>query len=705
MTLVGHALTRLPRVPRGTAQRGRLLGLAASVGVLSGLAARLLEFGLHHGSEHFIGRYTHLGQANVLTFRWEMILLPAFGGLLSGLLVRWLCPGSTGHGTNVLVRAFHRHGGVLPLRAPSVKAAASIGVISCGGSAGPEGPIAALGAAIGSFLGRFLPLTPRERRTLLIAGCGAGVGAIFQCPLGGALFAAGILYRDPDIETDAFVPAFVASVVGYSVYMLFPGYGAHLLSNADALRFTTPLELIPCLLLGAVCGGLCIVFHTCLRVVERLVVPRVPLPSFAIPALGGLATGLLACLVPQVMDGQYRFVQNALDGQLLGGFASRSWWWWATLFAVVAVAKCVATAFTVGSGAAGGVLGPSVFIGGVAGAFVGALSAAVGADAFTADVENLRGALIPLGMAGVLSATMRAPLASLVMVTEMTGSFGLIVPAMLVCSSAYLVGRRWGLNDEQLQSSADSPAHAGDAIVHMLESWRVGDLVQPHWAETVTPDATLGEMVKLIRPGTRPVFAVVDRGRIVGLISVPDIERIMDEPGISNAVIAADMMTEDLRTVDEDDDVYHALTLMSRDNHIVAPVVSRDATRRFRGMLTRASVYEAVRRRVDEMRDHLLAEHTGLAGIEHEEKLDQLVLGVSTAKRENVQRLLVPLQAVGKSLRESNFRRDFGVQVIAVEQPDGTLQCPPDPDAPLRTSQRLVAIVSEAGVSDASVHE
>lgn len=680
-------------MPRSFARWGRLLGVAALVGVCVGLAAAGLEEGLVFGSGLLVGRFTHLGETHVFNFRWGLLLLPAAGGLASGLLLHWLCPRATGHGTDLLVRAFHRQGGSLPLRGPAVKAVASIGVISCGGSAGPEGPIAALGAALGSSIARLLSLTPRERRLLLVAGCGAGVGAIFRCPLGGALFAASILYREPDFETEAIVPAFVASVLGYSTYMSFHGYGEHMLAAADTLVFYSPRELVPCLILGPICALLCLVFRWCMRFVEHTVVPRLKGPVWFAPALGGLATGLVACALPQVMDGQYAFINNAMKGEMFTEAVS-SWWYWAALFGAVALAKCVATALTVGSGASGGLLGPAVFLGGVAGAFVGAVVEAVGPGMFTADPENLRRSLIPLGMAGVLAAGMRAPLASLVMVTEMTGSYGLMVPLMLVCVSSYVLGRRWGLNDEQVRGTAESPAHAGDAIVHLLENWRVQDLMRPNWEETVQPDTTLRELIERAKPGTRPVFAVTDRGRIVGLISLPDIERIMDEPGISEAIIAADLMSGDLNPVHPDDDVYSVLTLMARDNHIVMPVVARGGEPKFLGMLTRADVYAAVRRRMDEMRDQLLVDHEGLSVIEHEEQLHQLVMGVAAPKPENIQRLLVPLQAVGKSLREADFRRQFGVQVIAVEQPDGSIICPPDPDLPLETKQRLVAIVT-----------
>jgi K+/H+ antiporter YhaU regulatory subunit KhtT len=132
---------------------------------------------------------------------------------------------------------------------------------------------------------------------------------------------------------------------------------------------------------------------------------------------------------------------------------------------------------------------------------------------------------------------------------------------------------------------------------------------------------------------------------------------------------------------------------MARENHLVMPVISRGQPPRFLGMLSRTHIYEAVQQRIDQMRGLLLSEHEGLAAIDQEDQLHQLVMGVPAPKKEVVQRLLVPLEALGRSLRESDFRRQFGIQVVALEQPDGTLQCPPDPDTPLRPDHRLVAIV------------
>jgi len=681
-------------LPRPIARFSRVLAIASGVGVLAGLAAAALEYGLHLGSEHLIGRFTDLGEAHTLSFRIELVLLPAMGGLAAGLLVYWLNPRIIRHGTDLFIHAFHQQRGELAVRGPAVNAAVAVGVISTGGSAGPEGPVAALGAAIGSFVGKIFVLTPRERRVMLIAGCSAGIGAIFRCPLGGALFAASVLYRESDFETDAIAPACFSSVVGYSVYMSFWGYGHYLLRDAETLVFLSPLELIPYLILGITCGLMCFVFRSCLRVVNRLVFQKCRIPLWLAPGLGGLATGLIACLFPQVMDGQYVFIENAMTGNFANRFEIHSWYWWGALFGAVTLAKCVATGFTIGSGAPGGILGPSVFIGGALGACVGAMVVALAPNAFTNDPENLRRALIPVGMAGFLSASMRTPLASLVMVTEMTGSYGLIVPLMLVCMSAYIVGRRWGLSTEQLRRAPESPAHAGDLIVHILEAESVRQVIRKDWNQVVCPEASLRELIELAQPGTNPEFAVVADGQIIGMISLPDIKEVIEQPMVSDVIIASDIMNHNFPTVYPDDNLYHALTVMARSDHHAIPVIEHGTKNKFVGMHSRSDIYGAIGKRLDDMREHFLLEHEDLAAIQREEAIHHLITGVSLGKSENIQLLFIPIQAVGKSLRESNLLEEFGVRVIAIEQADGTIQFPPDMDSPLQTNQRLIAITS-----------
>jgi CIC family chloride channel protein len=535
-------------------QWARLFVLSVAVGVLAGGAAAAMEWALHHLIPHLVGRFTHLGGPRLFDFQIGILLLPVLGGIASAVFVQLLCPPHDVSGAEAVVRAFHHGGGDLPLRIPALRTIANVAVIASGGSTGPEGPIAALGAAMGSTLAGANRMTARERRLFLLAGCAAGVSAMFQCPLGGALFATTINYREPENEDEALMPAIVASVMGYATCMALIGYEHPLLSGAGKLAFTQPIELLAYVLLALICTGVGIVFHHSLRFVASHPF-GLRLPRWLRPIVGGLGLGAIACAVPQVMDARYAFVQSTLDGTFL---KLHSWVGWAGLFALIIVAKCYATAFTIGTGNAGGTLGPTVFMGGMAGALTGVLLEGLFPGMFP---EGLRQALIPVGMAGLLAMTQRVPLAAAVMVLEITGSYGLIVPLIFVTVLAYVLGRRWGLNHEQLGSPADSPAHAGRPILNLLETLQVADIMA---LECRVPAAGPAAKAERGAPAFHPADTILD-----------------------------------------------ALALLQRHGLDAAPVVEHGECA---GTLTREAIYKVVRDRYVEERTQFLAEHGEVVG-------------------------------------------------------------------------------------------
>lgn len=668
----------------------RSIGLSALVGVLAGLAAIALMSSLHFFSDRWIGRFVALGSAELFRLRIEVLLLPALGGLLSGIVVQGILRSDKLNGTDAYAHAFHEQNGKLGIVDPGVRAAMSVGVIASGGSAGPEGPIAGLSAAIGSTVGEFFCLSPKDRRILLVAGCAGGVGAVFNCPLGGALFATSVLYKQAEFEGQALVSAFIASIVSYSTYMMFLGYDTFLAGNATQLRFGHPIELLPYAVLGVLSGLAAICYGVCMSLSERAFAHFTKVPAWLKPALGGLLAGAVACVVPQVVDGEYRFVKNALDGSLFGGPVTQ-WWDWVQLFALVVVAKCVATALTLRSGGAGGMLGPSVFIGGTVGAFAGALFQALAPAMFP---ETLRAAMIPAGIAGVIGASMRTPIAALVMAVEMTGSHGLVVPLMLVTTVAYLVGGRWGLVKTQLRNAAESPVHAGDALVQLLEKYSVQDVMEARWPYVVAPSAKLAELLAKIERGSWPYFVVLEGSQVRGMISITDLLLLKEEAPSSEWIIAADLMTTHLFVVRPHDSLYQALNLMQEHKLVALPVVQRiDGASAFVGMIARRAIYDLVRGDLDRLRKLMLQEHTGLAAIEEDAQRLHVLEDVPNAEERRVERIAVPSEVVGRSLRSANFRNTYHCEVIAIQTAQGEFVCPADPDRLLAKSDALLVML------------
>lgn len=686
---MSHPLpSRILRRPVG--RWGRTIVLSATVGTVAGLAAVALESALHVGTDLLIGRFAHLGGAGIWDWRWQLVAMPALGGLLSGVLVQLIARRPPGHGTDQMVHAFHHQDGKFPINGPTIRATAAVGVISFGGSAGPEGPIAALGAAIGSKVARLLHLTPRDRRVLLIAGCAAAVGALFQCPLGGALFATGILYREPEFEGSALVSSFIASVFGYSTYVALLGFGARVLSGTSNLSFQSPAELPVYVVLGFVCGITAAGFSRSVRFVENEVAPRLPLPLWLRPAVGGALTGLIACALPQVMDGRYEFIQGVFDASL---FATVSWNWpqWLLLFVALTVAKCVATALTVGTGAAGGVLGPCVVIGGTAGAAVGAALETIAPGTVP---PEMRQALIAVGMAGVLSGTMRTPLAAMVMVMEMTGSFGLIVPLMIVAMTAYMVGGRWGMVEAQVDSPADSPAHVGDALMHLLERHRAGDVMERDWPLRATPSTPLPALLDQVRDGVPPHIAVLEGERLVGMVSLPEMHHALAGEDLPPLVIAADVMKARPFALYPADTLYEAVNEFQQRDLDVLPVVSdrRGEEDRLVGVLTRGAVAQLVDQYTRETREHVLHEHGGFAALQEHDQLSRIVAGLPAESGGNVARVPVDDELVGQTLASLDFRRRRQAEVLAIRTGAGGFLCPPDPHRVLAADDSLLVL-------------
>lgn len=202
----------------------RLLLLCVLVGIASGAGALAFDHGLKLLDHYLLRQW--LFQLQPGASAWWLAVIPALGGALAGLLAWKLAPEAVGHGTDSVIRAFHKDRGQIRARVPIVKGICSILTIGTGGSAGKEGPITQIGAGCGSTLARVLGLSIPDRRILMMAGVAGGIGAIFKAPLGGALFAAEVLYRDPDFEHDAVIPGVISSVVAYSICTAVDGHGS-----------------------------------------------------------------------------------------------------------------------------------------------------------------------------------------------------------------------------------------------------------------------------------------------------------------------------------------------------------------------------------------------------------------------------------------------------------------------------------------------
>ncbi len=529
---------------------------------------------------------------------WLLLVVPAFGCWLSCLLCQWFAPEAAGHGTDAAIDAYHRRGGEIRARVPLLKAITSALTLGTGGSAGREGPIAQIGAGVGSALGHWLGLGPRGTRILLAAGMAGGVGAIFRAPFAGALFAAEILYRDADLEAEVVMPGFLASAAAYCVFCGWHGEFGTLFALGPGFVFADVRELLPYTVLALVLVPM-IAFYTRFFYGSERWFRRLPLPKPLVAALGGATCGGLAVLAwtltgdqqaLSIAGGGYGILQSTLDGELLGLAGAR-------LLFVVATLKVVATACTIAAGGSGGVFGPSMVIGGCVGGAVGLVGGELGLVANPATFAVV-------GMCGFFAGAAKTPISTIVLVTEMTGSYQLLLPAMWVCGCTFLCSRPFALYQKQVANRADSPAHAGEYQVALLERMTVADVFEPGGLAPVPIATPLGQIVQLLVESREDYFHVVDgSGRFVGVFSANDVRQFAFDREVYGLTIAGDLMTQQPVTVTPRDDLHTALEKFDLVRLDELPVVAADDPQRLLGRLRRRAINRAYTRRLQELRD------------------------------------------------------------------------------------------------------
>ena len=418
---------------------GKYFGQALLVGVFAGFVVvgfrYLIEFGY---------KWIFCGAGQCC--RWAFFGLPAVGALLGYLLIKRFDSLEHARGTDSAILAYHRRHGYVPPAVLPIKSVASVLTVASGGSAGYEGPVTLLGASCGSIIASWFGLSRRARRILMTAGISAGIAALFQAPLAGAIFGFEVLYSSSDVEYDCILPCFVASTVAYTIFAYFFGWGA-LFPMPAAVAYSNGLRLFPYFVLALVITFGVRFYISCFNSIERSF-GEMRCPGWIKVVLGGLVTGAIGFFIPPVLGTSYPVILQTLSAEAVGPFAG---------FFLLAIffAKTVATSFTVGSGGSGGVFAPAIVCGGALGGAVGMTFARL----LPASWGVHPAAFALVGMAGFLASAIRTPLTAIVMVAEISGNHQLLVPAMWVCGIAFWLNNGWTLYRSQVHSRESSPVH------------------------------------------------------------------------------------------------------------------------------------------------------------------------------------------------------------------------------------------------------
>ena len=380
-----------------------------------------------------------------------------------------------------------------------MKLVASALTIGSGGSGGREGPTAQISAGFGSLLARALNLSPADGRVAVSVGIGSGIGAIFKAPLGGAVLAAEIVYRD-DIEVEALLPAIVASVISYAVFGAFEGY-TPVFGYVHAHGITDPLQLLWFACIGILCGLVGLLYARGFYGISGLF-ERLPVTRYFRPAIGGLLVDTMALSVPQVLGTGYGWVQQSLGRARLLHMSL-------AIVVLLPFARIVATGVSIGSGGSGGIFGPGLVIG----AFIGAGSWRLLEP--IARVPHDPATFVIVGMMACFGGISRAPIAVMLMVAEMTGSLQVLAPAMLAVGLATLIVRRSDatIYRSQLRTRHDSPAHRLQFGLPLLSNVTVSEVMAP-LRVVLHVDQSVSEGLHQFREKRVPGGPVTDAGGV-----------------------------------------------------------------------------------------------------------------------------------------------------------------------------------------------
>jgi CIC family chloride channel protein len=604
--------------------QARLLGAAVLVGVVAGLGAIVfmlacqivVYFALNWGAGYHPAAPANEHPPSWLPeFQsdlqpWLLLLIPTIGGLISGVLVFTTAPEAEGHGTDAVIAAYHNPKGRIRYRVPIVKTIASALTIGSGGSGGREGPIAQIGAGFGVFLADVLRLRPAERRVLMAAGMGAGIAAIFRAPLAGALFAAEVMYFSPEFEPEVIMPAGLASVVSYCTFGLFFHDGWKPLFDTPNLTFDNPWQLGPYLLLALVMIALAMLYTRSFYGLTGLF-HRLRMPRHFKPALGAFLTGAVGLalyfgfdfvgyankFVLSVLAFGYGSLQGAMDGSIEKGMGGQALAAAAVLLAI-ALGKILTTGLTIGSGGSGGVFGPSMVIGGCAGGALGLLLKVGLTQMGFPEAAPPAAACVLVGMAGFFAAAAKTPFSTMIIVSEMTGNYNLLLPALFVCTVAFLFSDRQSLYRNQVVGRALSPAHQGSWVREVMAGLQVRQFLTPDWrGPALKPDDPAEGVSDRFDAAAGDILPVVDgERRLLGIVSLEEVHLADQAEHARPLLLAADLMRIDVRPLKPEDGLDRAMELFAENDLLALPVVGLD--RRVVGVVRRSDVAGAYLRRL-----------------------------------------------------------------------------------------------------------
>ncbi|MCX6305854.1 MAG: chloride channel protein [Bacteroidetes bacterium] len=562
-------------------QRQFVLLLSVLVGAGSGLAAVTLKNTLYYTNYFLTNGFSYHG------VYYLFLAFPVIGIILTILFIRYVVKDNISHGVSKVLYAISKNNShIKPHNTFSSLIACTL-TLGFGGSVGPEAPIVLTGSAIGSNLARMFRLD--YRTTTLLIGCGAAgaIAGIFEAPIAGAIFVLEILMLDLTVTT--LIPLLISTVTASLVSYLLMG-------NEVLFSFTlnSPFILrhIPFYLMLGVFTGLVSVFF-----IRGSIGIEAMLQKVSVPVRVGIAGVMLAMLIfvyPSLFGEGYTVLKSVINGHgevignssLFGMLKENPWFFLVIIFGLI-ILKVLAMALTQGSGGIGGTFAPSIFVGGICGFFFANLLNTI----FGLNISQSNFALV--GMAGVMAGVMHAPLTAIFLIAEITGGYLLLTPLIIVSAIAYLTSHVFeshSIYTRQLAARKELITHDKDKAILSFMSPR--QLIETNFAR-VSPEATLGQLVKVVATASRNMFPVVDAdGTFFGIVMLDNIRQIMFDQSIYEVTYVKDLLFMPDYSINPDDSMDTVIQLFQRSDRYNLPVLENG---KYIGFISRANVFSQYR--------------------------------------------------------------------------------------------------------------
>lgn len=567
---------------RGMNEKRLLILLSITTGALSACAALALKITIRFIEHEVVGSISHLGSSLLyLTY-------PALGIWITYLFVKYYVRDNISHGVTRVLYAISQKNSRLKRHNTYTSILASAITIGFGGSVGAEAPMVLTGSALGSNLGQWLKLNYKTITVLLGAGAAGAIAAIFNAPLAGLIFTIEVLMID--LTLSSIVPLLVSAVTATSISYLVMG---------DRMLFVSAIEpfsvqnLPYYIILGICCAFGAIYFTRATLWIESLF-SKSKHPSRRL-MVGGVMLGVLIFLFPPLYGEGYGVISGLLNNDssvlmqnsLYGSFQENQWFI-LLILALIFLLKVVAMACTNGAGGVGGTFGPTLFVGGIMGAFVAKFINTM----FLTHIPTQNFTLV--GMAGMMSAVMQAPLTAIFLIAEISGGYALFLPLMLTATVAFItVGyfEQYSIYTKRLAMRGELLTHNKDQAV--LTLLRTEDVIEKDFS-TVNENASLGTLVQLVAESKRNVFPVLDeQKRLLGMVLLDDIRAVMFDQSLYETTYARDYMSPPPDRVRLNEKMDMVLRKFEHTGAWNLPVVSEKGE--YIGFLSKSKIFSAYR--------------------------------------------------------------------------------------------------------------